>query len=198
MAADAIGLVDALGINKVHVVGASMGGMIAQIMAARYPDKVATLTSIMSTSGAAHLPLGSVNLSLSSDAKTRKEVIDSTYNLVKQFGGSSADLDYDETFSRLARYYDRSHYAPGGARQFWAVLDSGDRVELLKSVKQPTVVLHGEDDTLVPASGGKHTAELIEGSKYVPLKGMGHYIDEANRPIIVNEVLEIAALAPTQ
>ncbi|MDG1906120.1 MAG: alpha/beta hydrolase [Arenicella sp.] len=198
MAADAIGLVDALGIDKVHVVGASMGGMIAQIMSARYPDRVATLTSIMSTTGAAHLPLGTVDLNMSSDAKSRQELIDGTYKLVTQFGGRAANLEYDATFKRLARYYDRSHYAPGGARQFWAILDSGDRVELLKTVKQPTLVMHGDADALVPASGGEHTAEVVEGSKYVVLKGMGHHIDEVALPTIIKEILEVAALAPNQ
>ena len=198
MAADAIGLIDALGIKKVHVVGASMGGMIAQIMAARYPDKVATLTSIMSTTSAPHLPLGTVDLNMSSDAKSRQEVIDGTYKLVTQFGGRAADLDYETTFKRLARYYDRPHYAPGGARQFWAILDSGDRVELLKTVKQPTLVMHGDADALVPASGGEHTAEVVQGSKYVVLPGMGHHIDEVALPTITQEILEIVALAPTQ
>ena len=194
MAADAIGLIDHLEIDKVHVVGASMGGMIAQIMAARYPDRVATLTSIMSTTGAAHLPLGTVDLNMASDAKSRKEMIDGTYKLITQFGGRSTDLDYEETFKRLARYYDRSHYAPGGARQFWAILDSGDRVELLKTVEQPTLVLHGADDTLVPASGGVHTAEIVKGSKYVEIEGMGHMIDDQSLPIIVNEILKVVTL----
>ncbi len=193
MAADAIGLLDHLKIDQAHVVGASMGGMIAQIMAARYPERVTTLTSIMSSTGAAHLPLGDVDLSLSSESKERKAVIDGTYELVTQFGGRANELDYETTFKRLARYYDRSHYAPGGARQFWAILDSGDRVELLKTVKQPTLVLHGDQDALVPPSHGEHTAEIVEGAKYVVLEGMGHHIDAIAIPNIVEEILSLTA-----
>ena len=195
MAADAIGLLDALNIAKVHVVGASMGGMIVQIMTARYPERVQSLTSIMSSSGAAHLPQGTVNLNMSAENKTREEAINATVDLVQQFGGSVGQMDRDVLYKRLARYYDRSHYAPGGARQFWAILDSGDRVELLKSIKQPTVGLHGVEDTLVPYSHGEHTAEMVSGSKLVALEGMGHSIDDASLPIIVSEILAVAAQA---
>jgi pimeloyl-ACP methyl ester carboxylesterase len=93
---------------------------------------------------------------------------------------------------RIARAYDRSHYPDGGARQLWAIADSGDRVELLKTIKQPTLVLHGKEDTLIPFQAGEHTAELVTGAKLVLLDGMGHSIDEANRPIIVKEILQLA------
>jgi pimeloyl-ACP methyl ester carboxylesterase len=74
----------------------------------------------------------------------------------------------------------------------WAIADSGDRVELLKTIKQPTLVLHGKEDTLIPFQAGEHTAELVTGAKLVLLDGMGHSIDEANRPIIVKEILQLA------
>ncbi len=195
MAADAIGLLDALGIDRAHVVGASMGGMIAQIMAAKYPERVVSLTSIMSTSGAKHLPTSSVEIGFSPLGETRDEIIDGTVELIRQFGGSAATLDTAVLRNRIARTYDRSHYSDGGARQLWAIADSGDRVELLKTIGQPTLVLHGREDTLVPYQGGEHTAELVKGSKFLMLEGMGHNIDEANLPIIVREILALAAKA---
>jgi len=195
MAADAHALLNYLEVEKAHVVGVSMGGMIAQIMAAKYPESVMSLTSIMSTSGAKHLPPSSVNLDFGSMGETRDEIIDSTVNLVRQFGGSAGTMDKAVLRKRIARTYDRSYYPAGSARQLWAIADSGDRVELLKTIKQPTLVMHGEEDTLVPFEAGQHTAELVGGAKFVPLEGMGHSIDDANRPIIVREVLQLAARA---
>lgn len=193
MAADAYALLKYLEVDKAHVVGVSMGGMIAQIMAAKYPETVLSLTSIMSTSGAKHLPTSSVDIDFDSRGDTRDEIINSTVELVRKFGGSAATIDKAVLRKRIARTYDRSHYPDGGARQLWAIVDSGDRVELLKSIRQPTLVLHGDEDTLVPYEAGQHTAELVNGSRFVTLKGMGHSIDEASRPIIVREILQLAA-----
>jgi len=195
MAADAIALLEVLEIEKAHVVGVSMGGMIAQIMAAKYPQRIISLTSIMSTSGASHLPVSEIELDFSARGKNREEIIQGTMDLVRKFGGSSATTDEDVLRARITRAYDRSHYSDGGARQLWAIVDSGDRVELLKTIKQPTLVMHGREDTLVPYQGGQHTAELVEGAKFVMLEGMGHNIDEANRPIVVAEILAIAEKA---
>jgi pimeloyl-ACP methyl ester carboxylesterase len=192
MAADANGLLEHLNIERAHVVGVSMGGMIAQIMAAKYPLRVASLTSIMSTSGAKHLPESSVEIDFSANGKTRDEVISGTVALIRKFGGSTLTMNQELLRQRIARAYDRSHYPDGGARQLWAIADSGDRVELLKTIKQPTLVLHGKEDTLIPFQAGEHTAELVTGAKLVLLDGMGHSIDEANRPIIVKEILQLA------
>ncbi len=192
MAADANGLLEYLGIERAHVVGASMGGMIAQIMAAQYPQRVATLTSIMSTSGADHLPSSEIEIDFSSIGDSREEAISGTIALIRKFGGSIATMDQDVLYSRIARAYDRSHYPEGGARQLWAIADSGDRVELLKSLTLPTLVMHGEDDTLIPYQAGEHTAELVQGAKFVLLEGMGHSIDAINRPIIVSEIISLA------
>ena len=193
MAKDAHELLNHLNVKRAHVVGVSMGGMIAQIMAAKYPEQVASLTSIMSTSGAEHLPTTELDIDFSARGETRDEIITATAELVQQFGGSAATEDKDELYKRIARTFDRSYYPDGTARQFWAILDSGDRVELLKTIKQPSLVMHGTEDTLVMIEGGRHTAELIKGSKFVALEGMGHNIDQLNLPIIVNEVLKLAA-----
>ncbi|MFQ3244530.1 MAG: pimeloyl-ACP methyl ester carboxylesterase [Arenicella sp.] len=193
MAADAYGLLEHLKIERAHVVGASMGGMIAQIMAAKYPERIASLTSIMSTSGAEHLPEGSVEIDFSASGKFRDEVISGTVALVRKFGGSIGTMDQDLLRQRIARAYDRSYYPDGSARQLWAIADSGDRIELLKTVKQPTLVLHGKQDTLIPFQAGEHTAELVKDAKLVLLDGMGHSIDQANIPIIVKEIVALAA-----
>ena len=193
MALDAHELLNHLNIKRAHVVGISMGGMIAQIMAAKYPEQVASLTSIMSTSGAKHLPTTQLDIDFSATGETREEIIASTVALVQKFGGSAATEDKDKLYKRIARAFDRSHYPEGSARQLWAILDSGDRVELLKGIKQPTLVMHGTEDTLVMFEAGQHTAELVKGSTFVALEGMGHNIDEVNLPIIVSEVLKLAA-----
>jgi pimeloyl-ACP methyl ester carboxylesterase len=195
MAADAYGLLVHLNIERAHVVGASMGGMIAQIMAAKYPERIASLTSIMSTSGAKHLPEGSVEVDFSARGNSRDEVINSTVSLVRKFGGSIATLDQDLIRQRISRAYDRSYYPDGSARQLWAIADSGDRVALLKTVKQPTLVLHGKEDALIPFQAGEHTAELVHGAKLVLLEGMGHSIDQANIPIIIKEILALVGTA---
>lgn len=195
MADDGMALVAHLGIDRVHIVGASMGGMIAQIMAAEFPENVLSLTSIMSTSGAAHLPQGTIQPRLSSDAIGREETIRGTVEFVKQFGGRTAEISDEDWYQRLARFYDRSHYAPGTARQLWAIAASGDRVDLLKTIKQPTVVIHGADDALIPYQAGEHTAELISGAKFVLLDGMGHHIDAESVPLIAQEILAVAAQA---
>jgi pimeloyl-ACP methyl ester carboxylesterase len=191
MADDAHALLSFLNIQRAHVVGASMGGMIAQIMTAKYPETVMSLTSIMSTSGADHLPQGSVQPSLGSSAVTRDEKIQEMVDFVKQFGGTVGTLTDEQWYSRIARSYDRSHYGPGTARQMWAIAGSGDRVELLKTISQPTVVIHGADDKLIPYQGGEHTASLIENSKFVLLDSMGHRIDSHNRTQIIAEILEV-------
>ena len=147
----------------------------------------------MSTSGAAHLPTTELDIDFSSRGETREEIIAATVELVQKFGGSAATEDKDKLYKRIARTFDRSYYPDGTARQFWAILDSGDRVDLLKSIKQPTLIMHGTEDTLVLFEAGQHTAELVKGSTFIALEGMGHNIDELNLPIIVNEVLKLAA-----
>ncbi len=189
MAADAIGLLDHLKVKKAHVVGASMGGMIAQIMAANYPDRVATLTSIMSTSSAAHLPAGDIEVQPRPKDITREQHIRDATAFWKVMGGQRNNYSDEQWWAVNARGYDRMYYPPGFSRQLWAILDSGDRVDLLKTIQQPTLVIHGSADRLLPLAGGEHTAELVSGSKLVVIDGMGHYIDKQSKPQIVKEIL---------
>ena len=192
MAADGIALLDNLGIDQAHVVGMSMGGMIAQIMAANYPDKIKSLTSIMSTTSAPHLPAGTLQVDFRDrEGLSRDEIIAESVKFGQAIDGSVAELSADSWWAIMARAYDRSHYDDGFSRQLWAILDSGDRVELLKSVTQPTLVVHGKEDTLLPYQAGEHTAELIQGARLVLLDGMGHYIDKVSASRIIAEIVAL-------
>lgn len=193
MAADAHGLLEYLDVKKAHVVGLSMGGMIAQIMAARYPQTVKTLTSIMSSSGAEHLPAGTIELDLADESPNREEAISNTAIIGQQLDGSVAELNEAQWKALAARGYDRAHYPEGFARQFWAILDSGDRVELLKSIKQPSLIIHGKEDFLLPYQHGEHTAESIPGSRLILIDGMGHFLDKINKTLVIEEIIKIAS-----
>lgn len=192
MAADAVGLLDQLDISQAHVVGISMGGMIGQILAADYPERVTSLTSIMSTSGASHLPQGSAQLDFRDRSDlTREEIIQQGVDMFRPIFGGNIELTNEELYQIYARAYDRMHYDDGFSRQLWAIIGSPDRVALLKTIQQPTVVIHGKEDPLIPYVAGEHTAQLIRGSKLVLLDGMGHRIDRASRPKVIQEILEV-------
>ncbi len=197
MAADAIGLLNYLEVESAHAVGMSMGGMIAQIMAGKYPEKIKSLTSIMSTSGAEHLPQGTLGIDTDARAGTsREDVIAASAKFGQKLDGTVAELSEAEWLTLQARSYDRSHYPDGFARQMWAIGDAGDRVALLKNITQPTLVIHGKDDQLIPVEHGTHTAELVNNSRLVLLDGMGHFIDRVNKPAIINEIIKLASEQP--
>lgn len=178
MAADGMALLDRLGIERAHIVGASMGGMIAQHIAARYPERVLSLTSIMSTTGNRRLP------------RARKEAMQVLAN--RPMGGDPEDMiaysvraarvigspGYPAEEARLERRvradYERGFYPQGVARQMAAIVADGDRRAMLKDVKAPTLVIHGEDDPLVPLAGGRDTAASIAGARLMTIPGMGH------------------------
>ena len=189
MASDGMGLLSQLGIQKAHVVGLSMGGMIAQIMAADYPERVTTLTSIMSTSGDPNLPAGSVQPSLKDqDGLSREQIISQNAHFSTLIDGTAAPLSLEDWKRNAARSFDRAYYPDGVGRQIMAIISSGDRVELLKTLSQPTLVIHGKKDNLIPLEGGEHTAELVKNSKLILLDGMGHYIDAVNLPKVLSAI----------
>ena len=179
MAADAVGLLDALGIKQAHVVGASMGGMIAQLVAATWPERVLSLTSIMSTTGNRRVPPARKEamqalLTRAPDGATLEQVIPFGLNISKAIGSPGYPPDEERTRERIERDYKRSFYPEGVARQITAVVDDGDRRKRLKAIKAPTLVIHGADDPLVPVEGGRDTAASIVGAKLLEIPGMGH------------------------
>ncbi|HEX8104119.1 MAG TPA: alpha/beta hydrolase [Solirubrobacteraceae bacterium] len=177
MADDAAGLLDALDLGAVHVVGASMGGMIAQTIAIEHPDRVLSLTSIMSTTGdrAVGAPSeAAIGVLLAPPARTREEAIERAIAGIRVIGSPGFDRNEDEIADRAGRAYDRAHDPAGVGRQFAAILASPDRTPRLGELRVPTVVVHGTDDALVNVDGGKATAAAIPDAELVLIDGMGH------------------------
>lgn len=179
MAKDAVGLLDELGIGKAHIVGASMGGMIAQIIAATSPHRTLTLTSIMSTSGRPGLPgptLAAHNALFSSPDNPRE--IDSVIGyFVKMFqviGSPRYPTPEAELRRRVVQSVRRNVCPAGSARQIMAVAASGDRVALLRTIKAQSLIIHGSDDPLVPIACGRDTARWIPNATMHEIEGMGH------------------------
>lgn len=178
MAADAVGLLDALGIDRAHIVGASMGGMIGQIVAAKYPERVRSFTCIYSTTGRHGLPAGKPEalamLSSQPEGPSREQRIAFGMKLRTVIGSPKYPTPDDVMRALVEKNVDRRWYPEGGARQYLAVMASGDRVDLCKSIKVPTLVLHGEDDPLLPVECGRDVAALVPGSKIHTIPGWGH------------------------
>jgi pimeloyl-ACP methyl ester carboxylesterase len=195
MAKDAMGLLDALKIKAAHVVGVSMGGMIAQTMAIKYPERVQTLTSIMSTTGNPDLPLAK-NEVLSLFAKQaptdRDEYIEYFVKRQEILSGPHYPPDEANVRDLAGRSFDRSFYPQGTARQLAAVLASGSRKEALNNVQTPTLVIHGDADPLVPVEGGKDTAVSIPGAQLAIITGMGHDIPPKLAPKIIQLISQHA------
>ena len=189
MAADAVGLMDALNLGKTHVCGLSMGGMIAQVMAIEYPQRVSSLISMESSTGDPALPPArpeAMEAMLSAPPPDRDGYIHHIVEVFRAFSGESDK--FDETLERRisADSYDRSFYPVGFVRQLAAVIASGDRTGNLASVTAPTLVIHGADDPLVPIAHGRATAKAVPGAKLLEVKGLGHGI---SYPALWNEII---------
>lgn len=190
MARDSIELLDTLSVDKAHVVGLSMGGMIAQTMAIEYPERVLTLSSIMSSPRYMPPPSADAAALLNKRApETREEYIEYSLENSKALGGP--DYKHDDSLYRehAGRRFDRGIYPPGFARQLAAVLVQEDRRNALRSLKIPTLVLHGKSDPLVPVEGGTETADAVPGSKLILIEGWGHGFPPSIWPIVIDELI---------
>jgi pimeloyl-ACP methyl ester carboxylesterase len=191
MADDAIGLLDALDLDSAHVVGASMGGMIAQTLAIRHPERVRSLTSMMSTTGEpgiAQPTEAATAVLLSPPAATREESMERAVAAGRVIGSPGIPRDEDDVRDRAGRAWDRGLNPSGFARQLAAIYASGDRTEALRGLDVPTLVVHGEDDPLVPLSGGRATAAAIPGAELWTVPGMGHDLPRAVWPELIARV----------
>ena len=190
MAADSLGVLDALGIARAHVVGVSMGGMIAQRLALAAPDRVLSLTSIMSSSGARHLPGPEPKILralLSRPAGTGPQaIVDHYLKLFKVIGSPGFPLDEASLRERVLAATQRSFHPIGTLRQMVAIAADGSRADELKNITAPTLVIHGKADPLVPFACGQDTARRIPGARLVAVEGMGHDLP----PGVVERILE--------
>jgi len=192
MAADAAGLLDALGISSAHIVGASMGGMIAQTFAIAYPDKTQSLTSIMSTTGDPEVGQASpeaLGALLGPAPTTRDEAIESRVRTSKVIGSPGFPADEAQLREYAGSAYDRAFHPSGMVRQLAAVIGQPNRTEALRAVDVPTLVIHGADDPLVNPSGGVATADAIPNAILKIVPGMGHDVP----PALYGEIVESLA-----
>jgi pimeloyl-ACP methyl ester carboxylesterase len=199
MAADTVGLMDHLGIEAAHLVGASMGGMIAQCAAIGHPDRVRSLASIMSTTGSrrvGHPSYRTFGLLLGKPSRDREAAINRAVRTFKTIGSPGYPFEEERIREIAARSFDRGHSQAGIARQLHAITASGDRTHQLRKLDVPTVVIHGKNDVLVNPSGGRATANAIPGARLKLIDGMGHDLPRQLWPTIVEEIACNAARAP--
>jgi pimeloyl-ACP methyl ester carboxylesterase len=196
LADDTVGFLDALGLDSAHVVGASMGGMIAQLVAIRAPERVRSLTSIMSTTGdpsvgapaEVALPVLLAPAVFDRDAAIQRAV--DTYRVI---GSPGFEFDEAALRDRAGLSFDRAHDPAGVARQLAAILTTPDRTADLGKVEVPTLVVHGAQDRLVDVSGGRATAAAIPGAELVVVEGMGHDLPRAVWPQLLDAIAAVVA-----
>lgn len=177
MADDAVAVLDAVGVDRAHVMGCSMGGMIAQRLAIDHADRLVSMTSVMSRPGepgSGESSPAALEFLLSPPAPSRSAYIERQVAALHVYGSKPEWLDDEAIRARAARAYDRCFCPEGVARQMRAVAHDGSRAEQLRELAVPTLVIHGSRDTLIDPSGGRRTAELVPGARYVEIEGMGH------------------------
>ncbi|MBV8998297.1 MAG: alpha/beta hydrolase [Solirubrobacterales bacterium] len=185
MAGDAAGLLRELGLVPAHVVGASMGGMIAQTLAAEHPEAVRSLVSIMSNTGnrvKGQPAFGVYRYLLHRAPDEREAYIEYTTRMFEAIGSRGLPFDRERVRDMVARSYDRGHDPAGPGRQLGAIIASGNRTAQLRTIRTPTLVIHGSKDRLVARSGGVDTARTIPGARLMIVRGMGHDLPEAAWP----------------
>lgn len=199
MASDVIGLVDHLGWDRVHVVGASMGGMIAQHLGFEHGARLASLTSIMSTTGARRYTVRArpraMRALLGKPPRTADEAAEYAVSLFRTIGGPGFEADADE-LRRLGRLsFERKPSPRGFCRHFAAIAHSGDRTARLATIRTPSLVFHGEDDPLLVVAGGRATARAIPGARLHVVPGMGHHMPPGVWDQLVPAITDNAARA---
>ncbi|MGK3202366.1 alpha/beta fold hydrolase [Amycolatopsis sp. MEPSY49] len=189
MAADTIGLFDALDLETAHIAGVSMGGMISQTVAALHPERIRTLTSIMSTTGSRLLgrpAFSTLRMMGAKPPKSREEAVESAVRMFRHIG--SHGFPFDEAWVRelAGTGWDRDPTAGGVGRQLAAIMKSGNRTPLLRKITAPTLVIHGDRDRMVHPTGGAATARAIPGARLETVSGMGHDLPEGAWPTILD------------
>ncbi len=200
MADDAVAVLDAVACPSAHVVGASLGGMIAQTLAIRHPRRVRTLTSIMSTpSPRIGRPRLAARLAVRPQrVRNRDEAAKRMVDVFRVIGSPGYRLDEDWLRELGRRSYDRSHDPAGALRQLAAIGASGDRRPGLAHIRVPTLVLHGEADPLIPPVGGRATAAAVPGARLVIYPGMGHHLPRELWPAMIDEISMLASTRPAR
>lgn len=198
MGDDAVGLLDALGIGRAHVVGASMGGMVVQRMVLDHPERVLSMTSIMSTTGARDV--GEPNeaataMLLRPQAPDRDSAIEAMVAGFRLTSSTGFEVTDEELRDRAVSAYDRAYHPAGGARQLAAIISTPDRTAALAGVTVPTSVIHGDIDPLVNVSGGRATAAAIPGAELLVIPGMGHDLPTGAWPQLIDIVVRTAKRA---
>jgi len=200
LADDAVGLLDALGIRAAHIVGASMGGFIAQLVAINHPERVLSLTSIMSGPGGRDAvppqPEGAAVL-MKVPPPTREARIEHGLWIRKVLHGPGDPFDEATETRRVERAYERSYYPVGTGRQLVAILAAESRMERLARVKAPTLVVHGIEDVLVPVENGRRVASAVPAARLIEFEGMGHNLPERVWPEVFDAIEELAREAST-
>jgi pimeloyl-ACP methyl ester carboxylesterase len=198
MARDTVGLMDHLAFDSAHVVGASMGGMIAQTLAIEHPRRVRSLVSIMSTTGNRRTGLPSMKVFgvlLGRPPREREAAIERAVKVFKVIGSPGYPFEEERVREIAGRSFDRGHSGAGVARQLHAITASGDRTRALHGVRAPATVIHGDSDVLVRPAGGAATARAIPGARLRTVEGMGHDLPRQLWPIFVEEIATTAERA---
>jgi pimeloyl-ACP methyl ester carboxylesterase len=200
MAEDTVGLIGALGVGSAHVVGISMGGMIAQTLAIRHPDRVKSLVSIMSTTGDPSVGQQTPEAFAAvtqRPPKEREEYIEHALRVWQVLRSPGFPHDDARTRAQIAAAYDRSFFPEGVVRQFAAILTQRNRTAALRDLKVPVTVIHGADDPLIDKSGGESTARAVPGATLIVVPGMGHDLPLAMWTKIIDAIVETASRAST-
>jgi pimeloyl-ACP methyl ester carboxylesterase len=198
LADDTVSLLDVLGLESVHLVGASMGGMVAQLVAVRHPGRVRSLTSIMSTTGAQSVGTpneAAMGVLFAPPATDRDSAVQRAIDTYRVIGSPGFEFDEPALRDRAGLSFDRAHDPAGVARQLAAILTTHDRTRDLMSISVPSLVIHGAEDALVNVSGGRATAAAIPDAELLVVEGMGHDLPRAVWPPIIDRIAALVRRA---